>query len=101
MCFAFKLTAGWSLFAIVTLERDDKDGDNLIYNLIDESRVFVNSSAPIPLEVTFQLLDLSSAGRGVLTQFLEGLTIFSNTFFCPDKRHCSKWRSTSGVSTNR
>jgi len=42
-----------SLVAVVSLEGDDKDGDDVFLDFIDEARGFVDSAAPVTLKVAF------------------------------------------------
>ncbi len=42
-----------SLVAVVSLEGDDKDGDDVFLDFIDEARGFVDSVAPVTLKVAF------------------------------------------------
>ena len=42
-----------SLVAVVSLEGDDKDGDDVFLDSIDEARGFVDPATPVTLKVAF------------------------------------------------
>ena len=59
------------LVAVVSFEGNDKDGDDVFFDFIDEARGFVNPATPVAFKVALKLLDFACACRGMFAQFFE------------------------------
>ena len=70
-----------SLVAIVSLEGDDKDGDDVFLDFIDETRGFVDPAAPVPSRSPFNCSTLPVPVVGCSHNSSSSAAIFNSVFF--------------------